>query len=86
MSEHKKKHDNENTDFSKLLNNIDINELMNAFGSMDFSKDNGNVIQGKKGKKGIEVLNAVKPLVDSQRSQIIDTIIQLYYIKKIISG
>lgn len=98
MSEHKKQQDKrqdkhedkrqdkqegkQNFDINKLLQNVDLNEIMNIMGNLNLPQNNGKKM---KREKRIEVLNAVKPLLTAEKSDIVDTIIQLYFIKKIIS-
>lgn len=67
-----------------LLNGIDINQLKGMFQNFN----NGGNQDGKKAQIGngrsLELLNAIKPLVNAERSQLIDSIIQIYTISKII--
>jgi hypothetical protein len=69
-----------------ILNGIDINQLKNMFQNF-----NANQEQGQDGPriannntKSVELLNAIKPMVNAERSQLIDSIIQLYTISRII--
>lgn len=65
-----------------LLNNVDINQLKNMFqGASNGQGGRGNQLGGI---RSVELLNAMKPLVSAERSQIIDSIIQLYNISQII--
>jgi len=65
-----------------LLNNVDINQLKNMFtGFSNNQEAQGNPIGNI---RSVELLNAMKPLVNAERSQLIDSIIQLYNISQII--
>ncbi|MFL0267268.1 hypothetical protein [Candidatus Clostridium radicumherbarum] len=66
---------------SGLLNNVDINQFKNMFsGSNNGQGGKGNQIGNI---RSVELLNAMKPLVNAERSQLIDSIIQLFNISQI---
>lgn len=89
-----------NVDFSQmgnLLNGINPNQLTNMLGNFDmnqltsmlqgFNTQNGENVQQNRTQSGdrrIELLNAIKPLVDAEKSKIIDSFIQMYTITKIV--
>ncbi|MFL0245945.1 hypothetical protein [Candidatus Clostridium stratigraminis] len=66
---------------SGLLNNVDINQLRNMFQGFNNGQSGGGNPIGN--IRSVELLNAMKPLVNAERSQIIDSIIQLYNISQI---
>lgn len=73
-----------NVDISQvmnLLNTVDISQLASLFGS---SNRETNVASGKRRSKEVEVLSAIKPMVNSQRGELIDMILQVYAISKIL--
>ena len=95
-----KSNENENTQpnfnnidmsqLSSMLNNIDMSKLSsilgnNMFGSGDSQGDSqenaANILQGD---KSAAIINAIKPLMSSERAQILDMILQLYNISKLI--
>jgi hypothetical protein len=71
-----------------LLNNIDMNQVssllqgMNGGGSGGGGSSSSSAPQGSYDKR-LELLNAMKPLVDAEKSQLIDQIIQIYNISRI---
>lgn len=69
-----------------MLNGIDMNQLssmvQNFSGNQSQAQNNGASIANN--TRSIELLNAIKPLVDAEKSQLIDSVIQLYSITKII--
>ena len=73
---------------SGLLNNIDLNQLSSMFkgmgggGSGGSSSTEPGASQVGQDKR-MDILNAIKPLVNSERSQLIDSIIQIYNISRI---
>lgn len=71
---------------SSMLNNIDMSKLSsilgnNMFGSGDSQENAANILQGD---KSAAIINAIKPLMSSERAQILDMILQLYNISKLI--
>jgi hypothetical protein len=71
---------------SGLLNNVDLNQLSSMFQGMGGGGSGGssNVQQPQAGSdKRMEMLNAIKPLVDADKSKLIDSIIQIYNISRI---
>lgn len=79
-----------NFDFSNIanmLNNIDIGQLSSLLGSFNpgsSEDDKRSRSSGRGGEKAIELLNALKPVVNSDRAEIIDMVIQMYVISKIL--
>jgi len=72
---------------SGLLNNIDMSQLSSMFqGGAPESQEKSSLGSSGKvsGDRRIELLNAIKPLVDADKSRLLDSIIQLYAISKII--
>lgn len=65
-----------------LLNSVDISQLSSLFGAAS-SNNTGTNLQKKRSKE-IEVLNAIKPMVSSQRGELIDIILQIYSISRIL--
>lgn len=86
------------SNMGNLLNNINPNQLAGMLNGMDMNQLSGmiqnftgNQNQVQNGSsplvnntRSIELLNAIKPLVDAEKSQLIDSVIQLYSITKII--
>lgn len=87
-----------NMDFGNLaglLKNIDMSQIMSLLGSVDMgqlsslfgaggmnSADTNE--QKPRGNKEFQVLNALKPMVSSDRADLIDMILQIYTISKIL--
>lgn len=74
-----------NVDISQVLNllsSIDISQLSSLFGFANTKPEGGNV--HRKGNREIEVLNAIKPMVNSERGELIDMILQIYSISRIL--
>ena len=75
---------------SSMLNNIDMNQLsgmlqgFNNQGNQNRTSENGQQQRSATNDKRIELLTAIKPLVDADKSRIIDSIIQMYTISKIV--
>jgi hypothetical protein len=73
---------------SGLLNNVDLNQLSSMFQGMSSnsggSENTGGNVQQPSGDKRMDILNAIRPLVDAEKSQLIDSIIQIYNISRII--
>jgi hypothetical protein len=80
-----------------LLNNINPNQLSNMLNNVDMSQLSSmlqgfNAPSGKTSSqpqsgsndKRLELLNAIKPLVDADKSKLIDSIIQMYTISRIV--
>ncbi len=72
---------------SGLLNNIDLTQLSSMFQGMGGGGSGGNSA-GVGGQqvgqdKRMELLNAIKPLVNAEKSQLLDSIIQIYNISRI---
>ncbi|MCM0649847.1 hypothetical protein NBE98_15885 [Clostridium swellfunianum] len=72
---------------SGMLNNIDMNQIssmLQGMGGGGSASKGGesNMTQGNYDKR-MELLNAMKPLVDAEKSQLIDSIIQIYNISRI---
>jgi hypothetical protein len=73
---------------SGLLNNIDLSQLSSMFQGIGGGGSGGTSSAGSGGQqigqdKRMELLNAIKPLVDSEKSQLLDSIIQIYNISRI---
>jgi hypothetical protein len=72
---------------SGLLNNIDMSQLSSMFqgGSPENQGKSSSGGSNKvSGDRRMELLNALKPMVDADKSRLLDSIIQLYAISKII--
>lgn len=69
---------------ASLLNNIDLSQLGSLFSS--FNSGGGERKARYGGERGIELLNALKPMVSADRADIIDMIIQVYIIRNILNG
>jgi hypothetical protein len=73
---------------SGLLNNIDMNQINSMLQGMTGGSSSGgaggtsSAPQGNYDKR-MELLNAMKPLVDAEKSRMIDSIIQIYNISRI---
>lgn len=83
-----------------MLKNVDMSQIMNLLGSVDMSQisslfgsmsgGGGNAATGAgpgpiRGRnREFEVLNAIKPMVSSERADLIDIILQIYTISKIL--
>jgi hypothetical protein len=71
-----------------LLNNVDINQLTSMLQGMNLNSGANANVKSKANTvindRRIELLNAIKPLVDSEKSLLIDRIIQLYTISRIV--
>lgn len=69
-----------------LLNSIDIGQLSSLFGSTNMNTNvNANANAGNiRGGKEVQVLSAIRPMVNSQRAELIDMILQIYSISKIL--
>lgn len=72
-----------------LLNNVDMNQLSSVLqGFMGNSGEGGNAGETSAAPlandRRIELLNAIKPLVDAEKSRLIDSILQVYTITRII--
>lgn len=67
---------------ANMLNNIDIGQLSSMLGSFNSgpSKSHGDV---RNEGRAIELLNALKPMLSNERSDIIDMVLQIYVISKI---
>jgi hypothetical protein len=68
-----------------LLNNVDLNQLTSMFQGMSSNNSQNSQVAPvpSGGDKRLELLNAIKPLVDADKSRLIDTMIQVYAISKI---
>lgn len=68
-----------------LLNNVDLNQLSSMFQGMNSNEAPNTQVAPTigSGDRRVELLNAIKPLVDADKSRIIDTMIQIYAISKI---
>lgn len=72
-----------------LLNNVDMNQLSSMFqGFMNGNQDGDGTSRSGTAPAGmdrrVELLNAIKPLVDAEKSKLIDSILQVYTITRII--
>ncbi|WP_026881721.1 hypothetical protein [Clostridium akagii] len=66
-----------------LLGSVDIGQLSSLFGPMGMNS--ANVAEERpRGNKEFEVLNALKPMVNSDKADLIDMILQIYTISKIL--
>jgi hypothetical protein len=73
---------------SGLLNNVDLNQITSMIQGMNPGNGGNTDVKSKPSPvindKRIELLNALKPLVDSEKSLLLDKIIQLYTISRIV--
>lgn len=83
---------------ASLLNNVDLGKVMSMFNGMGNGMGNGNGNTANNSQeeinisrksvdernKKLELLNAMKPLFNAERSQILDAIMHLYAISKIL--
>jgi hypothetical protein len=67
-----------------ILNGIDINQLKGMFQGFNSASNQEGERNQIGSSRSIEILNSIKPLVNAERSQLIDSIIQIYTISKII--
>ncbi|ERI89407.1 hypothetical protein HMPREF1982_04678 [Clostridiales bacterium oral taxon 876 str. F0540] len=68
---------------SGLLNNVDLNQVTSMLQGMGVN-NSPNVEQSNYNDKRLELLNAIRPLVDADKSKLIDTMIQIYNISRIV--
>ncbi len=66
-----------------LLGSVDIGQLSSLFGPMGMKSADINE-KRPRGNKEFEVLNALKPMVNSDKADLIDMILQIYTISKIL--
>lgn len=66
-----------------LLNNVDLDQLSSMVQSFMNGGQNENNVSFKGMDKRIEILNAMKPLVDNDKSKLIDSILQIYNITRL---
>lgn len=80
---------------ASMLNNIDISQVssmlsgLNSGGSGNENENesrNYNQHSSGQGDKRVEILNAIKPLMDEEKGNLINSIIQLYTISKILKN
>lgn len=89
MSEKKKVQSNNKSDLNNILQNIDMNQIMSIFNSLNTNPTTDLEVKKdtvQKKNKEIELLKALKPLMNDERGHIIDAIIQFYAISKILSN
>lgn len=68
-----------------MLNNIDMNQISSMLQGMGGSSDQGVPEPAPKSNdKRLELLHAMKPLVDAEKSKLIDSIIGIYNLSKVI--
>lgn len=65
-----------------LLNSIDISQFSSLLGSSSVNSEGNN--NSRKSSREIEVLNAIKPMVNAQRGELIDLVMQIYAISRIL--
>ena len=82
-----------NVDMSQIMNllgSVDMSQISSMFGSMSGGGGNASAgaesgpIIGRGRGREFEVLNAIKPMVSSERADLIDIILQIYAISKIL--
>ncbi|SKA80836.1 hypothetical protein SAMN05428976_104121 [Clostridium sp. USBA 49] len=66
-----------------LLNNVDLSQLSSMVQNFMSGEQTENNVSFKEMDKRIEILNAMKPLVDSDKSKLIDSILQIYNITRL---
>jgi hypothetical protein len=82
---------------ASMLNNIDLSQVssmlsgLNSGGSGSRNEDgneNRNYSENSlvQGDKRVEILNAIKPLMDEEKGNFINSVIQLYMISKILKN
>ncbi|HEY5560237.1 MAG TPA: hypothetical protein VIK72_00525 [Clostridiaceae bacterium] len=82
----------EQNNIASLLNNIDMSQLSDFMSNLGMGTEGENVADGIGAGAGtglvndkrLEVMSAIKPMLDTEKGQILDTIIQLYGISKIL--
>lgn len=84
---------------ASMLNNIDLSQVSSMLSGLN-SGGNGNgngnenenesrnynQLSSGQGDKRVEILNAIKPLMDEEKGNLISSIIQLYTISKILKN
>ncbi|OFI06100.1 hypothetical protein CLOACE_12430 [Clostridium acetireducens DSM 10703] len=75
----------ENNKENNKEDNLNIKDKDTKYLEHKTSRDKNNVAKAYEDDKTIKVLKAIKPMVNAQRCQIIDKIIQLYSIGRIIN-
>lgn len=68
---------------SALLNNLDMNQLYSMFQGLTGGGAAGSPAPAGTDRR-VELLNAIKPLVDADKSRLIDSILQIYTITRMI--
>lgn len=71
---------------SSMLNGIDMTQLSSMLQNFNNvpSGDKSGTKNPVVNNRSIDLLNAIKPMVDAEKSQLIESIIQLYNISRII--
>lgn len=68
-----------------LLGTVDISQISSLFGSIGGNSDSPSVEETVSGGgKAYKVLNALKPMVNDDQSELIDIVLQIYTISKIL--
>ncbi|MCM8709785.1 hypothetical protein M2651_01955 [Clostridium sp. SYSU_GA19001] len=96
MSRHRRTHNNESNDrmnnfdlsnfdmnqMGNLLNNIDMNQLSSIIHGFTGSSNSSSAGKAPSAisDRRVQLLNAIKPLVDAEKSKLIDSILQIYTI------
>lgn len=78
---------------ASMLNNIDISQVSSMLSGLN-SGGSGNENESRdynqhssgQGDKRVDILNAIKPLMDEEKGNLINSIIQLYTISKILKN
>ena len=74
---------------SSLLNNVDMSQLTEMMSNLGINPgENVNAagadVSAPRGDRRVEVLTAIRPMLDAEKTQILDTIMQLYGISRVL--
>ena len=78
---------------SSLIGNVDENQINSLLSSLNINLNDSTLEDGKNENNGVNnvedrgllLLNALKPLLNAEKTQILETIMQIYSIGKVIS-
>lgn len=83
---------NGNNNLMELLNNIDQEQISSLLSSLNLgninsaeNNDSNSDTNRNDNDKTLQILNAIKPMVNAERGELIDRLIQLYTISRIIN-
>lgn len=72
---------------SSLLNNVDMSQLTEMMSNLGINQNeevNGSPASQTGVDRRVEVLTALRPMLNAEKTQILDTIMQLYGISRIL--